>query len=69
MASCQDVANAVEAMLHATDENVRKSYTEQLERWQTTPEAWTMSDFLLHDRQCKMEVHYFAAQTLRRKVR
>jgi Importin-beta N-terminal domain len=68
MASSQDISNAVEYMLHSTDETVRKTYAEQLERWQNTREAWSMSDHFLHDRQCKMEVHYFAAQTLRRKV-
>eukprot|EP00884_Botryococcus_braunii_P017308 jgi/Botrbrau1/4260/Bobra.0044s0053.1 len=68
MATSQDIVYAVECLLHTTDETVRKAYEEQLERWQSTREAWSMSDHLLHDSQCREDVHYFAAQTLRRKL-
>lgn len=59
---------AVTALLQHSDPGSRQRANSWLEQWQQTPEAWTVAvDVLQNSR--SIDAQYFAAQTLRTKVR
>eukprot|EP00899_Mesostigma_viride_P019634 jgi/Mesvir1/27672/Mv07393-RA.2 len=69
MASARNtMLQAVHALYHHEDAEVRRNANTWLEEFQRTVESWQVVDGLLHDSSVPEEVHYFAAQTLRTKI-
>ena len=64
----QQLVEAIHTLYHHADPQVKKQTSTQLESWQQTESAWTLSDSILHDPSSSMEAQYFCAQTLRTKV-
>eukprot|EP00240_Pyramimonas_obovata_P002590 CAMPEP_0118943288 /NCGR_PEP_ID=MMETSP1169-20130426/38014_1 /TAXON_ID=36882 /ORGANISM="Pyramimonas obovata, Strain CCMP722" /LENGTH=723 /DNA_ID=CAMNT_0006888509 /DNA_START=206 /DNA_END=2373 /DNA_ORIENTATION=- len=63
-----NLKEALGALYHHPDGSVRRQANGWLEKFQQTPEAWQVSDSLLHDPESSNEVHYFCAQTLKKKA-
>eukprot|EP00850_Spirogloea_muscicola_P015941 SM000126S26317 [mRNA] locus=s126:109074:117426:- [translate_table: standard] len=59
---------ALQALYHHPDPEVRSAANRWLEDFQQTVEAWQVSDSLLHSSSSSLEVQYFCAQTLRTKI-
>jgi transportin-3 len=59
---------AVQALYHHPDHEIRKFANDWLEDFQYTVDAWQVSDSVLHDQNSTIEALYFCAQTLRTKV-
>eukprot|EP00850_Spirogloea_muscicola_P000526 SM000002S05606 [mRNA] locus=s2:1152982:1161233:- [translate_table: standard] len=59
---------ALQALYHHPDPEVRSAANRWLEDFQQTVEAWQVSDSLLHSPTSSLEVQYFCAQTLRTKI-
>jgi transportin-3 len=59
---------AVSALLQNSDPASRQRANHWLEQWQQTPEAWTVATGVLQHGS-GIDAQYFAAQTLRTKVR
>eukprot|EP01018_Ginkgo_biloba_P002740 Gb_11037 [translate_table: standard] len=70
--SSQDVRNtlqeALKALYHHPEQQVRKQANEWLQEFQRTVEAWQVSDNLLHDANSNLETLIFCSQTLKTKV-
>ena len=64
----QQLVEAIHTLYHHADPQVKKQTSSQLENWQQTESAWSISDSILHDTSSSMEAQYFCAQTLRTKV-
>lgn len=64
----QQLVEAIHTLYHHADPQVKKQTSNQLESWQQSESAWTLSDSILHDPSSSMEAQYFCAQTLRTKV-
>ena len=64
----QQLVEAIHTLYHGTDSQTKKQTGSQLEAWQQTESAWSLSDTILHDPSSSMEAQYFCAQTLRTKV-
>lgn len=64
----QQLVEAIHTLYHHADPQVKKQTSTQLESWQQSESAWTLSDSILHDPSSSMEAQYFCAQTLRTKV-
>jgi transportin-3 len=64
----EEFLNALHALHHHPDGNVKKQASIWLEQWQISMEAWSMSDGILHDTNSSLEARYFCAQTLRTKA-
>ena len=64
----QQLIEAIHTLYHHTDPQVKKQTSAQLEAWQQSETAWSLSDSILHDASSSMEAQYFCAQTLRTKV-
>jgi hypothetical protein len=69
MAGAAQLLEALNALYHHEDKQVKDQASRWLESWQQSPEAWSSSDAVLHDPSSTMEAQYFCAQTLRTKVR
>ena len=69
MASASQLQAAVAALYHNADPAVKDQANKWLEQWQQSQEAWQVCNDVLHNGEAGMEVHYFAALTLRSKVR
>jgi transportin-3 len=67
--SRQNVLDALHALNHHPDSNVKKQASTWLEHWQISLDAWSVSDSILHDASSSLEAQYFCAQTFRTKVR
>ncbi|KAK9805956.1 hypothetical protein WJX73_008237 [Symbiochloris irregularis] len=52
----------------STDKEARDKHTRYLEDWQSATEAWTISDAVLHEPNCPLQLQFYCAQTLRFKV-
>jgi transportin-3 len=63
-----DLVNAITA-LHHGDVSSKAQADRWLEQWQQSPEAWSLSDAVLHNPSSNMESQHFCAQTLKTKVR
>lgn len=59
---------ALNALYHHNDSAVKDQASRWLEQWQQTPEAWSISDQLLHNPSSNLEQQVFASQTLRTKA-
>ncbi|KAJ7520942.1 hypothetical protein O6H91_19G031100 [Diphasiastrum complanatum] len=68
MDSRATLLEALQALYHHPDPEIRLTANRWLENFQQTVDAWQVSDNLLHDSSCSLEVHYFCAQTLRTKI-
>ena len=68
MASAAQLQQALEALYHHADPAVKEQANTWLEGWQQSQEAWQVCNDVLHSAEAGMEVHYFAALTLRTKV-
>ena len=66
--SRQDLLNALQALHHHPDGNVKKQASDWLEHWGYSVEAWSICDSILHDASSTLESRIFCAQTLRTKV-
>ncbi len=64
----QQLLAALHALYHNEDASVKDQANKWLEQWQTTSDAWTVADRVLHDPGSAMEAQYFCAQTLRTKA-
>ena len=64
----QQLVQAIHTLYHNADPQVKKQTESQLEAWQQSESAWSLSDTILHDSSSTMEAQYFCAQTLRTKV-
>ena len=64
----QQLVEAIHTLYHNADPQVKKQTGSQLEAWQQSESAWSLSDTILHDPSSTMEAQYFCAQTLRTKV-
>lgn len=64
----QQLVEAIHTLYHNADRQVKKQTGSQLEAWQQSESAWSLSDTILHDPSSTMEAQYFCAQTLRTKV-
>lgn len=64
----QQLVEAIHTLYHHADPQVKKQTSAQLEKWQQSESAWSLSDSILHDTSSSMEAQYFCAQTLRTKV-
>ena len=64
----QQVLQAIHTLYNHPDPEVKKHTSSQLEQWQQSESAWSVSDAVLHDAGSSMEAQYFCAQTLRTKV-
>ena len=64
----QQLVDAIHTLYHNADPQVKKQTGSQLEAWQQSESAWSLSDAILHDSSSIMEAQYFCAQTLRTKV-
>ena len=62
------LVEAIHTLYHHADPQVKKQTSHQLETWQQSESAWSLSDAVLHDKDSNMEAQYFCAQTLRTKV-
>ena len=68
MSTRQTLLDAVQALYHHPDDNVKKQANAWLEAWQRSLDAWSTSDAVLHDSSSSIEAQYFCAITLRTKV-
>ncbi len=68
MAGTQQLFAALQALYHQDGAEIKEQANRYLEQWQSTTEAWSVSDAVLHDPNSSMESQYFCAQTLRTKV-
>lgn len=59
---------AINALFHSTETSLRAEADRWLEQWQQTPDAWSISDAVLHNPNSTMEAQHFCAQTLKTKV-
>jgi transportin-3 len=59
---------ALQALYHHPDPQIRTAANRWLDEFQHTMEAWQVSDSVLHDSSSSLEAFYFCAQTLRTKV-
>ncbi|CAL8471497.1 g11039 [Coccomyxa elongata] len=66
--SRQNLLDALHALNHHPDSNVKKQASVWLEQWQSSLDAWIVCDTILHDANSNLEAQYFSAQTLRTKV-
>ena len=66
--SRQGLLDALEALHHHPEGNVKKQASSWLEHWGYTVEAWSICDNVLHDAISTLEARIFCAQTLRTKV-
>lgn len=64
----QQLVEAIHTLYHHADPQVKRQTSAQLENWQQSESAWSLSDSILHDPSSSMEAQYFCAQTLRTKV-
>lgn len=64
----QNVLQAITALYHHDDRNIKEQANRWLQAWQQTPAAWSTSDLYLHNDRNNMEADYFMAQTLKLKV-
>ena len=62
------VLNALNALYHHEDRQVKDEADRYLLGFQQSPEAWSVADAMLHDPSTSMEAQWFAAQTLRVKA-
>ena len=68
MGSLQQLEQALQALYHHADPAVKEQANRWLEQWQQSADAWQVCNDALHNQAAGMELHYFAAQTLRTKV-
>lgn len=66
--SRQNLLDALHALNHHPDSNVKKQASVWLEQWQSSLDAWIVCDTILHDATSNLEAQYFSAHTLRTKV-
>ncbi|BDA46876.1 Transportin-3 [Coccomyxa sp. Obi] len=66
--SRENLLDALHALNHHPDSNVKKQASVWLEQWQSSLDAWIVCDTILHDATSNLEAQYFSAQTLRTKV-
>lgn len=59
---------ALKALYHHPDQQVRSRANDWLQEFQRTVEAWQVSDGLLHDANSNLETLIFCSQTLKTKV-
>ncbi|GMH40699.1 hypothetical protein BSKO_08603 [Bryopsis sp. KO-2023] len=59
---------ALNALYHHPDSQVKESADKWLERWRESTEAWQISDSLLHSPNTDKQTRLFCAQTLKTKV-
>ena len=64
----QQLVEAIHTLYHNADPQVKKQTGSQLEAWQQSESAWSLSDTVLHGPSSTLEAQYFCAQTLRTKV-
>lgn len=68
----QDVKNtlqeALKALYHHPDQQIRSRANDWLQEFQRTVEAWEVSDSLLHDANSNLETLIFCSQTLKTKI-
>uniref|UniRef100_A0A383V7P9 Importin N-terminal domain-containing protein n=1 Tax=Tetradesmus obliquus TaxID=3088 RepID=A0A383V7P9_TETOB len=62
------VVAAITALYGSDDAAVRSEADRWLERWQSSSEAWTVANAILHNPSSGAEYTYFCAQTLKTKV-
>ncbi|KAF6259150.1 armadillo-type protein [Scenedesmus sp. NREL 46B-D3] len=62
------VIAAITALYRSDDAAVRSEADRWLERWQSSSEAWTVANAILHNPSSEPEYTYFCAQTLKTKV-
>ncbi len=67
-AELQNILQAITALYHHDDRNVKDQANKWLQSWQQTTSAWSTSDVYLHSNSNNMEADYFFAQTLKLKV-
>lgn len=67
-AAAQQMLAALNALYHQDGSEIKEQASKFLEQWQSSVEAWSISDALLHNPATSMEAQYFCAQTLRTKV-
>jgi transportin-3 len=63
-----ELLQALEALYHRSDGDVRERADRWLERWQAAPAAWQAAHDILAADAAALEAQYFAAQTLRTKA-
>lgn len=68
MDAVQQVVAAINALYTSDDSRVRQEADRWLERWQSSSEAWSVANSILHDPNSQPEYTYFCAQTLKTKV-
>lgn len=68
MAGAEQLAAAFSALFHSDDPRVKSEANRWLDQWQQTPEAWSVSDRVLHDPSSSQDLQQFCAQTLKTKV-
>jgi transportin-3 len=68
MDAMQQVIAAINALYTSDDSRVRQEADRWLERWQTSSDAWSVANSILHDPNSQPEYTYFCAQTLKTKV-
>ena len=64
----EQLAAAFRALFHSDDPAVKAGANRWLDAWQQTPDAWGVSDRVLHDESSSQDLQQFCAQTLKTKV-
>ncbi|KIY97732.1 hypothetical protein MNEG_10232 [Monoraphidium neglectum] len=64
----EQLAAAFQALFHSDDQATKVEANRWLDTWQQTPEAWGVSDRVLHDPSSSQDLQQFCAQTLKTKV-
>lgn len=64
----EQVVGAINALYRSDDSKVRHEADRWLERWQSSAQAWSEANTILHNPTSEPEYTYFCAQTLKTKV-